>query len=150
MTTDTVDLPKLIVALSDTITDWTLEDLLHVMRLAFDASDSIVGHALGLEGYDKNIEGFEAVYAFGTMKGDVRATAVFADGKMQVEESAPDKWDLNVTFKDIDAFWRFIFSGGQDILESLLANDVELYGNVNHLYKFGFMARDLKARLGLG
>jgi hypothetical protein len=149
MATDAVDLQELILKLSDKITDWTLEELLGVMSLAFDASDTVVGQVLGLEGYNKNIEGFDAVYAFGTMKGDVQAAAVFENGKMSVNEGSPGKWDLNVSFKSVDAFWAFLFSGGENILESLLANDVELYGNVNHVYKFGFMARDLKARLGL-
>jgi hypothetical protein len=145
-----VDLLELVERLSDKITDWTLEELLYGMKLAFDESETAIGEALGLKGFDKNIEGFEAVYAFGTMNGDVQATAVFANGKMAVDEGTPAKWDLNVAFKDIEAFWNFLFSGGDNILESLLANDVELFGNVNHVYKFGFMARDLQARLGLG
>ena len=44
----------------------------------------------------------------------------------------------------------FLFSRDQDILDSLLANDVELDGNLNYIYKFGFMARDLGRRLGVG
>ena len=60
-----------------------------------------------------------------------------------------DNWDIKVTFKDVDALWKFIFSGGTDIIDSVLANDVQVYGNLNYLFKFGFMARDLKERLGL-
>ena len=43
-----------------------------------------------------------------------------------------------------------MFSRDQDILNSLLANDVEVDGNLNYVYKFGFMARDLGHRLGVG
>jgi hypothetical protein len=42
----------------------------------------------------------------------------------------------------------FIFSRDQDILNSILANQVEVDGNLNYIYKFGFMARDLAKRVG--
>jgi hypothetical protein len=135
--------------LSGSIADWTLENLLNAMKLAFDASNSGLGSLVGLQGYHANIEGFNAVYAFATENNAVQAAAIFEDGKMRVKRQAPNEWDIKVTFKNVEAFWKFIFSGGQDILDSLLANDVEVYGNVNYLYKFGFMARDLKDRLAL-
>jgi hypothetical protein len=54
-----------------------------------------------------------------------------------------------VTFKDSAALLRFLFSHDQDILDSLLSNDVAVDGNVNYIYKFAFMARDLIGRLNL-
>ncbi len=78
------------------------------------------------------------------------AAATFKDGDMKVHEEAVDDWNVCITFKDAAALNAFIFSRDQDILDSLLANDVEVDGNLNYVYKFGFMARDLGRRLGVG
>jgi hypothetical protein len=150
MTQRQYGLVALIESLSGSIADWTLENLLDAMKLAFEASNAFPAALLNLQGYHANIEGFNAVYAFATEDGAVRSAAMFKDGEMVVERDPDlDKWDIRVNFKDVDALWRFIFSGGSDIVDSVLANDVQVYGNLNYLFKFGFMARDLKERLGL-
>lgn len=136
--------------LSGDILDLTLETLLNGMRLAFQISESSIGEIIGLHGYIKNIEKpFRGVYVFSDQDNKVQATARFQDGEMLVEDDGAEQWDLKVSFKDARAFWKFIFSGGNDIVASILANDVEVYGNVNYLHKFGFMAKDLMKRLGL-
>jgi hypothetical protein len=121
-------------------TDIFLELLLMGMDLAFYLS----------KGYRKNIKDFEGRYLFRTADDVVAAAATFKDGDMEVHKEAIDDWDVRVTFKDADALNAFLFSRDQDILNSLLANDVELDGNLNYIYKFGFMARDLGRRLGVG
>lgn len=124
------------------VTDKFLELLLYGMDLAFCLS----------EGYRKNIEGFKGRYLFRTADGDVAVAATFKDGDMEVNEEPTDDYDWNVriTFKDAAALRDFIFSKDQDILNSLLKNEVEIDGNVSYIYKFGFMARDLSRRLGVG
>jgi hypothetical protein len=140
------ELVELIGGLSGAIADWTLDNLLTVMSLAFKVSP----YFPKLHGYDANIEYFNAFYAFATEKGAVRSAAIFKDGEMLVDRDPElDQWDIRVNFKNVDALWKLIFSGGTDIVESVLANDVQVYGNLNYLFKFGFMARDLKERLGL-
>ncbi len=145
MTLDKIAMDAIIGDLSGSIADWTLENLLNVMKLAFKASSQ----GLFLSGYHANIDGFNAVYAFATQDESMHTAAYFENGEMRVKGETPSQWDVKVTFKDAKAFWKFLFSGGQDILDSLLANDVEVYGNLNYLYKFGFMAKDLKQRLGV-
>ncbi|MFH0957763.1 MAG: hypothetical protein V1897_03585 [Pseudomonadota bacterium] len=136
--------------LSGDISDWALETLLNGMSLAFRISESGIGNMLGLDGYNRNIEQpFRAVYVFCDEDKAMEATARFLDGKMLVSKDGTEQWDLKVSFRDVKAFWRFMLSGGDDIVDSILANDVEVYGNVNHLHKFGFMAKDLIKRLGL-
>ncbi len=125
---------------SEMMADEFLELLLSGMDLAFCLS----------RGYRENIKDFEGRYLFVTSDGEVAAGATFKDGDMEVHKEAIDDWDIKVTFKDADAFWEFIFSKDQDILNSILKNDVEVDGNLNYLYKFGFMARDLGYRLGVG
>lgn len=130
-------------------TDKFLELLLEGMDLAFSV----------LPGYSKNIKNFRGRYLFktketetGTGRPVVDAAVIFKNGKMKVDRKPkddPDKWDVRVTFKDADALRNFLFSRDQDILDSLLANDVEVDGNLNYVYKFGFMARDLGHRFGV-
>ena len=138
---------KLLNELPGEATDKFLELLLDGMDLAF----------LVLPGYSKNIEGFEGRYLFKTRETEggrpvVDAAVLFENGDMKVDrepEDDPDQWDVRVTFKDADALRAFMFSRDQDILKSLLNNDVELDGNLNYIYRFGFMARDLAHRFGV-
>ncbi len=121
------------------VTDKFLEILLGGMDLAFSLS----------RGYRKNINNFKGRYVFRTAKNDVAASATFQNGDMEWHKEAVDDWDTRVTFKDAPALMAFIFSKDQDILDSLLKNEVEVDGNLNYIYKFGFMARDLGHRLGV-
>ncbi len=121
-------------------TDEFLDLLLDGMDLAFDLS----------RGYRKNIRGFSARYVFRTADGKVEASASFDDGRMRVYREQIERPNVEVVFKDASAIWRYLLSKDQDILNSLLNNEVEVNGNLNYVYKFGFLARDLSVRLGVG
>lgn len=121
------------------LTDEFLEILLRGMDLAFCLCS----------GYRKNIENFRGRYLFSTADGEVLVSAVFGDGNMAVKSGIIDPWDTRITFKDAAALRSFIFSQDQDIIDSLLKDEVAVDGNLNFIYKFGFMARDLTHRLGL-
>lgn len=120
-------------------TDKFIELLLMGLSLAFDLSKS----------FRKNIRNFEGRYLFRTTDNLVAASAVFKNGDMDVPDKTIDDWDTRISFKDVAALRDFIFSKDQDILDSILANKVEVDGNLNYVYKFGFMARDLSRRLGI-
>lgn len=130
----------LIEELMGKVTDKFLELLFYGMDLAFCLS----------KGYRRNIKDFEGRYLFRTADKTVAASATFKDGNMEVHEGPIEDWDVRITFKDASALRAFIFSRNQDILDSLLKNEVEIDGNLNYIYKFGFMARDLGRRLGVG
>jgi hypothetical protein len=102
-----------------------------------------------MKGYRKNIEGFEGRYLFRTANEDVVSSAVFRGGDMSVKDHGITDWNVRITFRSTTALKEFLFSRDQDILNSLLANEVEIDGNLNYIYKFGFMARDLAHRLGV-
>ena len=137
--------------------DWTLDKLLDLMGLAFDASQNsaVVLFCPSLKDYHKHLKpnesepAFHGVYVFCTKDGGIEECRVFKDGEMFEPRYIPDTWDIKVAFTDENAFWDFLFSGGEDIMEAVLVNDVEAFGNLNYLYKFGYMAKDLMARLGL-
>jgi hypothetical protein len=121
------------------VTDKFLELLLRGLDLAFCLSKS----------YRRNLRDFAGRYLFQTADGLVAAAATFGKGEMHVHEEAIEDWDVRITFQDAAALRGYLFSRDQDILDSILANEVEVDGNLNYVYKFGFMARDLARRLGV-
>jgi hypothetical protein len=125
--------------LSEKMTDEFLEALLRGMDWAFLLSGS----------YRRNIDGFRGVCVFRTHDNKVATTAVFADGHMSIEGQARSTYDVRVTFQDVHALWSFLLSENQDILDSILKNTVDVDGNLNYLYRFGFLAKDLTRRLGV-
>lgn len=129
----------LVEQLRTRVTDDFLELLLKAMEASFYLSRS----------YRRHIENFVATYVFATADGTVAATMYFHDGEVEVGEDAAEDFTARVTFADAAALRRFLFAEHQDILQSILANEVEVAGNINYIYKFGYMARDLERRLGL-
>ena len=130
---------RLVEQIRNRATDDFLKLLLRGMAVAFALSRS----------YRDNIRGFSAKYVFATADGAVGASARFDGKRMHVNRKAADDWTVRVRFKDAAALRRFLFSKNQDIVDSILKNEVEVDGNINYIYKFGFMARDLERRVGL-
>lgn len=121
------------------MTDNFLELLLQGMTFAFELSPS----------YRENIEGFEGKYLF-TASDQVAVSAAFHNGRMTRGTEPIDDWNVHVAFKDAAALRAFLFCSGQDILDAILRNDVQIEGNLNYIYRFGFLARELARRLGAG
>lgn len=128
-----------IKAVEEDLTDRFLEILLHAMKLGF----------LLVPGYRRNLYGWSGTLVFCTREKHVGATTHFKNGRMLVEETASSKGNSTVVFKDGAALRSFLFANDQDIFNSLLANTVEVEGNLNYVCKFGFMAKDLLYRLGV-
>ena len=122
------------------VSDQFLELLLKGMEVTFCLSGD----------YRKNIQSFEGRYQFTSADGLIAAATTFSDGKMEVHDQEIDDWDVKVTFRTAAAFRDFIFSKNQDILDSVLRNDVDIAGNPTYIYRFGYLARDLVGRLGGG
>ncbi len=116
-----------------------LQSLLKAMHWAF----------LLVPGYCDNIRDFRGKLVFRTADGNVATAALFDMGNMFVEDRAEAPYDVRVTFTDADALWSFLLSENQDVLDSILANTVDVDGNLNYLYRFGFLAKDLTQRLGI-
>jgi hypothetical protein len=131
--------PKLANQLEGMITDEFLEVLLEGMDVGFCLSKD----------YRENLKDFRGRYVFRTADGAVAVSATFADGKMKVHHEAIADWDLMATFRTPQALWSFLLSRDQDILDLLLKDEVVVEGNLNFVYKFGFMVRELTRRLGV-
>ena len=132
---------SLMAELEGEATDDFLDLLLIGMDLSFYFSKS----------YRKNILNFKACYLFETRKGDVRSGVKFENGNMTVHlEGVPDTdWDAKVTFENPESLRKYILVKDQDLLDSLLRNSIQVEGNPNLIFKFCFMVKDLKRRLGL-
>lgn len=130
---------KLRNELAGAATDKFLEALLAGMDVSFSLSP----------GYRKSIEGFTGSYVFETAEGLVAAACTFKDGEMEVHTQPVPEYNVRIVFKNPKALRDFLLSEDQEILSSVLRNEVEIEGNINYIYKFGFMAKDLKHRLHL-
>jgi len=127
-------------------TDRLIEFLLKAMSLSFYLLKKDINYQNHLR--DSEGQPFEGRYLFQTTTGDgIVASATFEDGYMHVRKKAISDWDVKVTFTDGKALRSFLFSEDQDIINSLAENEVEVEGNLNYIYKFGFMAKDLLRRI---
>ena len=69
---------------------------------------------------------------------------------MEADEGSIEKWDVRVTFRSGGALREFLFSKDQDIVNSMLKNEVEVTGNLNYISRFGFLVKDLGRRFKFG
>lgn len=111
-----------------------LQSLLTLMQIVF-----VVNHD-----YRRNIKKFNGRYQFCSKDGEVTIGVIFSNSRMKVVEDMIDNPHITVNFRDGRTLLNFIISPRQDILGSMLKHDVGTKGNLNYLYKFGFMAKQLQ------
>jgi len=125
--------------LDGSVSDKTLEGLLTAMELGF----RFVPH------WGERIRGFSGTLVFAARSASdprrkpVQATAIFDGGRMTVLHEAADSCDARVTFSSPEALFSFIMSRSHDIVEALLTNSVETEGNLNYVYRFGFLVTEM-------
>ena len=91
--------------------------------------------------YRKNLKNFKGVYIFKDRKNpDVAVSVIFENERMTVHNGNYNNANVKVEFKDEAALLRLLLSGSIDIIGSILSQDIEVTGNLNYLYKFGYMA----------
>jgi hypothetical protein len=117
--------------LGDEFTEKLLESLLLLMKIKFRFDPE----------FRRNIENFRGALRFRCRDGNINVLVAFAADKMQVSEDPQAPANVTITFKDSRAMRQVITSG--DIMGSLLNGDIVSDGNLNYLYKFGFLARHL-------
>lgn len=114
-------------------TDTFLELLLAGMALAF----------LLLPSYRRSLHNCEARLVFRCTASTVAAAAVIHNDAFSVERAPAGDGDCLVTFATPSALMRFLFAKDHDILDSMLKSEVTVQGNVNLIYRFGFLANEL-------
>ncbi len=97
--------------------------------------------------FRENIHLFTARYSFLDKENGISAGASFNGGRMRVHNEVLENSDATVTFKDAKTMRDFLFSKKPDIISALLNNEITVTGNLNYLFKFSYMARNLQGRL---
>jgi hypothetical protein len=130
---------KLLSNIENDLMDDFLEILLKVVRLVL-----ILDHK-----YRRNIQGFNARYAFRSEDGRIAASAIFQDGKMKVKRSEITGANVTVIFKNGKALWEFLMSKNPDVFSFVMDSKLDFDGNINYLMKFAYMAKHLQLKLSL-
>ena len=85
---------------------------------------------------------------------DIRVLAEFENGHVKPRELEPNEQvvppaNASVVFKNPEAVKNFLLppgglQGRRDVLRSYLNNEIRLEGNLNYIYRFGFLATHLQ------
>jgi hypothetical protein len=81
---------------------------------------------------------------------EVVQTKVLTEKEAEQLEHQPEKVDLVIRFKDIEAILGLIGGANLDIVGMLLDNVVQLKGNVGHLFKLGAIGANIQQAIGPG
>ena len=119
------------------IGDKLLELLLHGMDMALAFSRSCRA----------GIRNFNGKYLFMTKDRGVVSSVTFDNGDMKVHHDRVEGWNVRVNFSDEAALMEYLFSEDQDILNTILENEVEVNGNLNYVYRFGYLAKNVRDRI---
>ena len=136
----TEELREPLVNLNPDIVEDFLGLLLRVMSLSLWVN----------EGYHRNIKGFKGRYLFESKDKRISVRAIFKRSPLlkyeylKVNEGTLDDPDITVTFRDSRGLMNLLISPKIDILDSLLQNAVSVKGNFNYIFKFAFMATQLR------
>ena len=125
---------KLIRSIESEMAEDFLSLLLKLMGITF----------IFFKDFRKNITGFNGKYLFKSRDNGITVSAIFENGKMKVQETIPFEPDITVIFKNAKTLRDFLLSPKQDILGSMLRQDITINGNLNYLYKFAYMAKHLQ------
>lgn len=99
------------------------------------------------------IKDFSGIIEFRSKDGEIRVLAIFKNSELKVKELEPNEKgetpNVIVNFKDHIVLMNFLLpkGGKRDILRSLLNNEVIIKGNLNYIYRFGFLANHLQLEL---
>ena len=99
--------------------------------------------------YRKNIEDFNARYAFRSQDGKIASSAIFKNNKMKVKKNAVEDTNVTVIFKDGKVLWEFLMGKNPDIFAFILESKLSYKGNANYVLKFAYMATYMKVKYGL-
>lgn len=119
------------------VAETIVEVLLSLMKLRFMVDPS----------YRKNIENFKGRYQLKDKDHELTVFVKFDNGKMDFKEKVTKDANVTCTFKDGKSLINFLLSKDRDILRGLLNNEITVTGNLNYMYKFGFMANHLLLEL---
>ncbi len=97
--------------------------------------------------FRRNIRDFNGRYLFRSQDRQITVAAVFEDNRLKVTEEEIGDTHMTVIFRNAKALMGFLLSPKPDILGSMLRQDITIDGNLNYLYKFAYMAKNLQLKV---
>ena len=97
--------------------------------------------------FRRNIENFKGLYQFKSKDDGLAVLLEFDDGDISFREGLSDDATVTVIFKDGRSLIGFLLSQKKDVFRSLLNNEINVSGNMNYIYKLGYMANHLQLEL---
>jgi|WetSurMetagenome_2_1015567.scaffolds.fasta_scaffold149139_2 hypothetical protein len=94
--------------------------------------------------FHKNIDGFTARYVFKDKSGGVAASAIFANGVMEMKPSAVADATVTVVFDKGKSMCDLLLSPDPNIFDFILDGRLSYTGNLNYLLKLAYMAKHLQ------
>ena len=76
------------------------------------------------------------------------STKTLSEAEADQYENDPDRVDLVLRFKDIATIYRLLQSNNLDMVDLMFKNQLQIYGNQNHMYKLGAITKNLQLALG--
>lgn len=99
------------------------------------------------EDFRRNIKGFTGRYQFRSIDNSVTIAAIFTGKDLRIKERLIPDANVSVIFKNSNSLMNYLLATDRDILRLILNNEVVLEGNVNYMFKFGYMANHLQLAL---
>ncbi len=94
----------------------------------------------------KSVRGFRGSYQFLSDDGDIHTSVAFVRSpffgtRMKVSEEPAVNPNVTLRFKNGEALYSFLLSGGSDIFSAILDNKLSFSGNINYLLKFAYLSQ---------
>jgi hypothetical protein len=120
-------------------------------RLASEATEDVLMLLLdGMElaflldpQFRKNLKDFNARYLLVTKSGDFHVAVICEKNRMSAYKKRIDNCNVQVVFSDYKSIIDLLTHPDPDILDLMLAQKLDFTGNLNYIYKFGYLARHL-------
>jgi hypothetical protein len=125
---------NMLECLEEQSADGFLDILLEVMSLTFFVDKK----------FRENIDGFSGRYVFEDKSGKVYVAAVFRNNKLSVSNKKIEDPTFTLIFRDGHSLIKFLLSPSPDILNALLNQEIDFFGNINYINKFAYLAMHLK------
>jgi hypothetical protein len=78
---------------------------------------------------------------------DLVSTKTLSEAEADQYENDPERVDLVLRFKDIASIYGLLQSQDLDMVDLMFKNQLQIYGNQNHMYKLGAITRNLQLAL---
>ena len=79
---------------------------------------------------------------------DLVSTKTLSESEADRYENDPERVDLVLRFKDMASIYGLLQAQDLDMVDLMFKNQLQIYGNQNHMYKLGAITRNLQMALG--